>query len=327
MWPDPKSRLAAQLKRCGAEAAGISADGLDLGDDLAKGVEEFKPDAILNLRRVHVFLYEAQISREIYEFTLLGPPTKGSNDLPTWWVAKAVHRPRGAQWDSNRRIRGFQEFVDGVVNQMKADGFFPECPQASPADLPSWGGVVQAAAYVPGTELRAAGSVGIGELGYEIARAKVKAQESEDARIRTFGTVVVVAGGEQQEWSFQQLRGRTRDTAGVAKFAPDLGSYFRAAVVAELGKMGIATTDSRRMLRGEIEEATVDFTGWGIGASLRVRWELVEAGSGKVLYAGVKTATTPDRNRPFSEPEAFDLVLRLNTEALVRDPQFAEAIR
>lgn len=321
-----ESRLSEQLKRCGAATAGISMDGLDLGDELDEALGDFKPDAVLTVRRVHVFLYEGQISREIYEVTLLGPSaSKRDDDLKTWWVARAVHRAGVRQWDPLARFAGFEVFVDGIFGQMKTDGFFPGCAAPGPGELPpSARQVVLATAYAPSTKVRATGSLGIGEVGYASMRARVKQQDSDAARDRAFGTVVV--NPQAEDLSVERLRGRTPASAGVTRFSPDLGAYFREAIVRELGAMGIGTADGRRLLRGEIEEATVDFEGWGVSASLRARWELVDA-AGKVLFSAVKTTSTPQQRRPMSEREAFDLVLRLNAEALAEDPQFAEAIR
>jgi hypothetical protein len=99
-------------------------------------------------------------------------------------------------------------------------------------------------------------------------------------------------------------------------------------VAAELGAMGIQTTDSRRLLTVTIDDFILDrAVGYGFGSALRVRYELQDAETGKVLYSAEKLSALVPEARAVTVPQALTRAIRLNVEMLVRDEEFAAAIR
>jgi hypothetical protein len=99
-------------------------------------------------------------------------------------------------------------------------------------------------------------------------------------------------------------------------------------VAAELGAMGIQTTDARRLLTVTIDDFILDrATGFGFGSALRVRYELKDAETGKVLYSAEKLSALVPEARAVTVPQALNRAIRLNVEMLVRDEAFAASIR
>lgn len=108
----------------------------------------------------------------------------------------------------------------------------------------------------------------------------------------------------------------------------DVSEYLGKGLAAELGAMGIETSDARRELWVNVEDFALEMSGgFGFGSTLKVRYELKEAATGKVLFSAVKVTSVPRDARPITVPKALDLALRLNVEALVKDGSFAAAIR
>lgn len=117
-----------------------------------------------------------------------------------------------------------------------------------------------------------------------------------------------------------------RNTAmGEILIDRDVKVFVRDAVFSELRLVGIKVNEGSRVLRGEIEEFLIDDLGYSIDWTLRIKYELVNKGDQKVVYASVKNAqrNTAKFANAFG---ALNEIIKLNAEELIKDPDFIKAI-
>ena len=117
-----------------------------------------------------------------------------------------------------------------------------------------------------------------------------------------------------------------RNTAlGEIKIDKDVKTFVRDAVFAELRFVGIKTTDEKQFLRGDIEEFLIDDLGYSVDWTLRIKYEIVEAASQKVVYQSVKNIQrkTAKFVNVFG---ALNETIKLNAEELIKDAEFIKAI-
>ena len=105
----------------------------------------------------------------------------------------------------------------------------------------------------------------------------------------------------------------------------EVGRFVRDAVFAELRFTGIRTDDRTRLLNGHIEEFLIDDLGYSVDWTLRIKYWLVDTTTRKVLFVGTKDVRR--RTAKFANPfGALNETIKLNAEALMRDPAFKRAI-
>ncbi len=315
---DLERRVQAQLARCGVSATGYAVQPPEDHDDAAvtSRINAFKPDAVLLVDTNGSLLDQyGGIVHTRYAFRLL-QGSAANDKAEVVWTAKAVYHPHGLGSGGTGPGRpaaaqytgSMERYVDAVFGKMKADGFFPGCP-ADP--LPYSGMAVSGAAYAPRSTLTATGSLALGKT--------TDLRKPDEGSVCPAGSGIGTCGGSSD--GFDRLNG-----TGVAEFAPTVGDYAGAALLAELRHMGIRTGDASPKLDLEIQEARSDGSGWGFGCHLAIRFTLREAASGKVLYGAVKEASAPV-GAIGTEVEAVNVALRRIADMLVMDPEFEAAIR
>ena len=200
-------------------------------------------------------------------------------------------------------------------------------------------GPAVANAYVATTTVEATGAIASATVvhpGAQSAADAEKAAEKEAALQRAFGSdnkhsLGKTVGGIESEASSsgpraEFLRVLGAEAPGRTRFVPSIEGYVQTGLVAELKAMGIAIGPGRAALRGEIQDAALDLSGWGYGATVTIRYQVSDA-AGTPLYTAVKTAATSADERAESEAAAFAVALRKSAEALASDPAFAKSVR
>jgi hypothetical protein len=323
-----EARFVANLRRCGVEAGGVALTGFESSRELAKAVKGFAPDAVLRLSPVSVLLAPqgASTLTATFQFALADVSSADPEDEREIWLAKASLFRGDTTFGANGFEHAGEAFVDEVVNKMKTDGFFPGCAPVQPGDLPSSFRKVPREGYTPRSSLRSEGGLTLAALVYPAGRQLEDAMDAEKKASRARGDGEMAGPLKSEPPPGSPTPEKPRGF-GLASFVPSLELYATSALAAEFGKMGLATNDARLTLSGRVEDAFVDAEGWGYGALLRIRWELKETSTGKVLFVGEKTASTTPAERSASDVEALAIVLRKSAEALVQDPEFARAIR
>lgn len=327
-----EGRLSAGLARCGVVTGGRIMGKVELEQEIEKPLVAFRPDAVLFLRRTYVLYSDASVVRETYEVSLVAGPK--SKEAITWWKASVTNTP-GSQLLEGTKVRSAETLVDQVLARMKLDGFFPGCPAPGPNELPSALQKVPATAYVATTNLKVAGAITVGEVSYPSARRNAEAEAREASVRRASGSSNDAAPPDRASAPMSailaeslampdQLRAPTA-RFGRATYQPSLEVYVQTALSAELGKMGLAAA-APRTLRVEIEDASLDLSGWGYGASLKLKYEVLETATGKVLHAASRTTATSARERTASEAAAWNRVIARAAEALALDLEAAKAI-
>ncbi len=343
-------RLAAALGRCGVEITGSAVGGLQTRREIAAAAAQFRPDAVLTIGYKSVLvdqnqrLMNATIAvslRDAPGSIRSSPETPAPlriafhpsarpaadlddelDDVRTLWESEARVAPSGAV---SRRdfARGADAFVDAIVKRMQGDGLFPGCPALQGPELPPSARVIDAKEYVPGSTVHGAGRFALSpEFGYAAAREVSKRRETSAAKQRASGMVSTASEPEPEDApTLVDPRG-----IGLASYQPSLEAYVRTGIRAELEAMGFDVGDPRRTLSCEIDDAFVDAGGWGYGATLRLRWTLTEAASGKVLYSGEKRATASGRGRTLSDVSSFNEAIRRSAEELAQDEAFLRAL-
>ena len=330
-----EGRFDAALRRCGIQTAGYASTGLETGDDIDRPLNAFRPDALVVVRMTYGtvdqlgVLLNGTIEITLYGGTTAPDGTKPIGQKPkVLWKGAAIFAHGGLPLPLDRL--GFtamaakaEAFADDMSNRMKEDGFFPGCSLVGPRDLPAVTSPVESAGYTPASRVTASGGLSLGGVTYlpaKLAQARAvearKGKEGSNTSVDSSPAAHPRVGPDRDQLAGD---GRTR-------FAPGVDEYLRGALRAELGGMGIDTADARRTLRVDIQDAAVDASRWGYRISLRVKYELSEAGGG-VLYSGTKDVATAPSARPMLEAEALNQVIRSSAEALVEDPEFAKAVR
>jgi hypothetical protein len=321
-----EGRFDAALRRCGMQTGGASATGLEPASELDRAASEYRPDAVVILRMSHGTVDQHGVLLDgMIEITLFGGTIAPDGTKPPRQPPKALWKGAATFAYGNLGFTAMaakaEAFADDLSNKLKEDGFFPGCARVGPRDLPAVASPIDASRYAPSSELSAHGGLVVSAASYlpaEVAEARsLQAQAVPSSAVNVVPLVRPRFGPDRDQLAGE---GRTR-------FTPGVGEYVRTGLGAELRKMGIDTARPQRALRVEIQEATADPSGWGYRVSLRVKYELVEAGSGRVLYSAVKSALPSSTTPAMLEVEALDRAIRASAEALVRDPEFAAAIR
>lgn len=152
-------------------------------------------------------------------------------------------------------------------------------------------------------------------------------EDDVEVAISSLGATVGGTGSEPEQGpSAEFLRVPGARAPGRTRFVPSLEGYVQTGLVAELKAMGIATGTGRAALRGEIQDAALDLSGWGFGATVTIRYQVTDA-AGSPIYTALETTATTAGERAASEARAFDVAIRKNAEALASDPEFTKAIR
>jgi hypothetical protein len=322
-----EGRFDAALRRCGMQTGGASATGLEAADELDRAASEYRPDAVVILRMSHGTVDQyGMLLNGMIEITLFGGTVAPDGTKPPRQAPKALWKGAATFAYGNLGFTAMaakaEAFADDLSNKLKEDGFFPGCARVGPRDLPAVASPVDASRYAASSELSAHGGLTVAAAPYlpaEVAEARsIQAQAVIPSAAVNVVPLVRPRFGPDRD----QLAGE-----GWTRFTPGVGEYVRTALGAELGKMGIDTTRPQRALRAEIQEATADPSGWGYRVSLRMKYELIEAGSGRVVYSAVKSAPPASSAPAMLEVEALNRAIRASAEALVRDPEFAAAIR
>jgi uncharacterized lipoprotein len=122
-------------------------------------------------------------------------------------------------------------------------------------------------------------------------------------------------------------RNQIRNTAiGNVFIDRDVNIFVRDAVFAELRFVGIKTDGTGTVLRGQIEEFLIDDLGYSIDWTLRVRYELLNAGNNTPVYQSVKN--TQRNTAKFANVfGALNETIKLNAEELIKDQAFLAAIK
>jgi hypothetical protein len=325
-----EGRLDAALRRCGMHTTGYSSTGLETEDELDRPGGADWIDAVVIVRMSHgaVDQFGALLNGTV-EVTLLGGTVgldgrKAVRQKPKLlWSGAAIFAYTGLGFPA--MAAKAEAFADDLSNKMKEDGFFPGCPRVGPRDLPAVVSPVESGGYAPATRLAASGGLSISAVSYMPAQLA----QARTAEARRFDGGPNTAVNNAPARSYPRF-GPDRDQLsgeGRTRFSPGVDEYLRGVLGAELRRMGIDTAEPRRLLRCDIKEGNVDGTSWGYRVSLRVKYELTEPGTGRVLYSDVKSVGTSPSAAPMLEADALDQAIRASAEALVQDPEFAGAIR
>jgi len=145
---------------------------------------------------------------------------------------------------------------------------------------------------------------------------------------------VMVGEGKAQVQEFSYLpaqQGKVkpnqiRNTAmGNLLFDRNIDVFVRDAVFAELRFVGVKVGSEGNVLTGEIQEFLIDDLGYSVDWTLRIRYVVKDA-AGQVLFDQVKT-TERNTNKFANVFGALNETIKLNAEALLKDPAFAAAIK
>ncbi|HUN53817.1 MAG TPA: hypothetical protein VMU29_01545 [Smithella sp.] len=110
------------------------------------------------------------------------------------------------------------------------------------------------------------------------------------------------------------------------KFDKNIDVYFREAVSAELRLSGVKIDDKTRVLSGEIEDLLVDDLSFDNAHwIMRVHYIIKDLRTGNTLYVSTKT-TQCDASKLMNVSSAFNDVIKLNVEELMKDEAFIKAI-
>ena len=102
--------------------------------------------------------------------------------------------------------------------------------------------------------------------------------------------------------------------------------FFKEAVFKEFRFVGIKMEDKNKILGGEIQEFLVDDLGFRVDWTLRVKYELFNKQTGTLIYETTKL--TQRRTQKFANPFGdLNETVKLNIEELLKDRQFADAIK
>jgi len=150
--------------------------------------------------------------------------------------------------------------------------------------------------YVPGSVWKASGSVSVSNFKYLPA---------ETGKVKPF---------------------QIRNTAmGKLKFDKNINIFFRDAVFAELGFVGIKPEDKTRVLDGEIEDFLIDESSTSADWTLKVHYQVKNRQTGHIIYASTKT-TLRKASKLVNVSGAINEMVKLNIEELLQDEEFIKAI-
>lgn len=117
-----------------------------------------------------------------------------------------------------------------------------------------------------------------------------------------------------------------RNTAlGDIKLDKNIDTYYRNAVFKELRFVGVNVNGTTPVLTGDINDYLVDDLGYSVDWTVDVTYVLHDAATGKIVYSAEKV--TKSKTAKFLN--AFQTIneqIRLNIEALLKDPAFIKAI-
>ncbi len=169
--------------------------------------------------------------------------------------------------------------------------------------------------YSPSSVLSASGTLKISDFAYLPAQAPTADATGADTTKKQKSKKKVVA------------KNQIRNTAiGDIMIDRDVAVFVRDAVFAELRFVGIKTDSSATVLHGQIEEFLIDDLGYSIDWTLRVKYELVTAGSTTPVYTSVKN--TQRNTAKFANVfGALNETIKLNAEELIKDQAFLAAIK
>ena len=150
--------------------------------------------------------------------------------------------------------------------------------------------------YVPGSVRKTLGSVSVSNFKYLPA---------ETGKIKPFQIRNIVLGN--------------------LKFDKNIDVFFRDAVFAELGFVGIKPEDKTRVLDGEIEDFLIDESSTSADWTLKVHYQVKNRQTGHIIYASTKT-TLRKASKLVNVSGAINEMVKLNIEELLQDEEFIKAI-
>jgi len=172
--------------------------------------------------------------------------------------------------------------------------------------------------YAPSSVMTAAGSLNVGEFNYlpaaaAPAPAALTAADSKNSK-DSARKVKAVAGNQ------------IRNTAmGNIFIDREVRTFVRDAVFSELRFVGIKTDGTKVRLTGDIEEFLIDDLGYSVDWTLRIRYELRDIATQKVVYESVKN-TQRNTNKFANVFGALNETIKINAEELMKDQAFLSAI-
>jgi hypothetical protein len=179
-----EGRFDAALRGCGVQTGGYASTGMELGDDLDRPANAYRPDAVVIVRMSHgtVDQFGALLNGTI-EITVYGG-TAGANGAriagqkpKMLWKGAAIFAHGGLGFTA--MASKAEAFADDMSNKMKDDGFFPGCARVGPKDLPAVVSPVESGGYQPGSKLTASGKVTLAAMTYLPAQlAEARAAEA-----------------------------------------------------------------------------------------------------------------------------------------------------
>ena len=178
--------------------------------------------------------------------------------------------------------------------------------------------------YAPSSVMTANGALSVGEFKYLPAENYSAPADKQPS--------AVPPGPRQRSPSANSANGgpvapnQIRNTAlGEIHIDRDVKTFVRDAIFAELRFVGIKMNDPKRLLSGDIQEFLIDDLGYSVDWTLRIRYQLVDAADGKIVYQSVKTVqrNTAKFANAFG---ALNETIKLNVEELIKDPEFLKAI-
>lgn len=116
-----------------------------------------------------------------------------------------------------------------------------------------------------------------------------------------------------------------RNTAlGNAMFDQNINVLVRDAVFKELRFVGVNVKDQDKKLSGEIQEFLMDDLGYSIDWTLRVKYVVTDQSG--ITYEAVKE-TKRNTNKFVNIFGSLNETIKLNVEALLKDPAFVQMIQ
>lgn len=122
-------------------------------------------------------------------------------------------------------------------------------------------------------------------------------------------------------------KNQIRNTAlGNAYFEKDIATIYQEAVFKELRFVGIKVDSTKLDLGGDVLEFLMDDLGYSVDWTLRVKYQLKDRESGKVVYETVKEIKkkTEKFGNIFG---VINEVIKLNIEELIKDEKFRATVK
>lgn len=152
--------------------------------------------------------------------------------------------------------------------------------------------------YSPSSVKSAQGSLDVGEFKYSAVDKSAKPMPPKQIRNTAMGEIVL--------------------DREVAKFVRD-------GVFAELRFVGIKMVPEAKQLTGDVQEFVIDDLGYSIDWTFRIKYDLTDKATGKVVYSSTKLIQR--KTDKFGNPlGALNETIKLSVEQLLDDAAFVKAI-